>query len=142
PSALSGEELDRGHVDLVEVGAFFAVDLDADEVVVEQASDLLVLKALVLHDVAPVARRVADAEEDGTVELAGAFQRLGAPGVPVDGVVGVLPQIGAGFVDEAIGEVAALAHGALRGRSVPLSPLFYAARQETDTHRETMNDER
>ena len=32
-------------------------------------------------------------------------RRLGAPGIPVDRVVGVLPEVGAGFVGEAIGEL-------------------------------------
>src|SRR5262249_61985456 len=43
---------------------------------------LLVFEGLALHDVAPVARRVPDAEEDGLVPPARLLQRLGSPGVP------------------------------------------------------------
>jgi len=114
PAAVAGRALDEGHVNLVEVGALLAVHLDADEVFVEDAADLGVLEALVLHDVAPVARRVADAEEDGPFQGAGAGQRLVAPGEPVHGVVGVLAEVGAGFLREPVGELRRLRHGGLR----------------------------
>ena len=79
PAALAGQQLHGGHVDLIEVGPFLAIDLDADEVLVEDAGDLVVLEALVLHDVAPVAGRVADAEEDRPIELAGPRASASAP---------------------------------------------------------------
>ena len=59
------QRLDDAHVDRVDVGALLAVDLDADVVLVEVAGDLLVLEALLLHHVAPVAGRVADREKTG-----------------------------------------------------------------------------
>jgi hypothetical protein len=90
PAAMPRHDLHRGHVNLVEVGAFLAVDLDADEVLVQKLADLRVLEALMLHDVAPVARGVADAEEDRPVQLAGLSQSFLAPGEPIDRVVGVL----------------------------------------------------
>ncbi len=52
---------------------------------------MLVLEALALHDVAPVAGRVADAQQDGPVlARCAALERLGPPRVPVHGVVRVL----------------------------------------------------
>src|SRR5262245_33255842 len=36
--------------------------------------------------------------------------------MPVHGVVSVLPQVGAGFVDELVGELHLRGHGGLRGR--------------------------
>ena len=54
PAAVPGHGHDGRHVDLVEVGSLFAVDLDVDEVLVHQGSDLGVLEALVLHHVTPV----------------------------------------------------------------------------------------
>ena len=48
----------------VEVGPLLAVHLDADEVLVHQRRGRLVLERLALHHVAPVAGRVADAEQD------------------------------------------------------------------------------
>ncbi len=111
PAALAGHALHGRHVDLVEIGPLLAVHLDGDEMFVEDFGDFLVLETLVLHDMAPVAGRVADAEEDRPVELFGALQRLGAPRVPVHGVVGVLAEVGAGFVGEAVGERRGCGHG-------------------------------
>ncbi len=71
PSPLAGEDLGGGHVDLVEVGALLAVHLDVDEVAVHDLGDLGGGEGLALHDVAPVAGRVADGEEDGLVLGAG-----------------------------------------------------------------------
>jgi hypothetical protein len=79
---------------VVEIGALLPVDLDVDEELVHGRRDGLVLERLVLHHVAPVARRVADGEEDGFVLRLRLVQGLGAPGVPVDGVVRVLEQVG------------------------------------------------
>ena len=60
PAARAGHGLHRVHVDGVDVGPLLAVDLDAHEQAVDQRADLVVLERLVGHDVAPVARRVAD----------------------------------------------------------------------------------
>ncbi len=67
PAALAGHRLDRGHVDLVQVRSLLAVDLHRDEVPVQVLGRGRVLEALALHDVAPVAGRVADAQEDRLV---------------------------------------------------------------------------
>ena len=64
-----------------------------------------------LHDVAPVAGGIADAEEDGFIFRLGLFEGFRAPGIPVDGVVGVLEEVGAGLVGESVG------HGASGGFS-------------------------
>ncbi len=67
PAALAGQRDDRVHVDRVEVGPLFAVDLDADETLVHDACGEGVLEGLVLHHVAPVAGRVPDREQDRPV---------------------------------------------------------------------------
>ena len=102
PAAVAGERDDGVHVDRVDVRPLLAVDLDADEVLVHQRGGRLVLERLVLHDVAPVAGRVADREQDRLVLGAGARERLLAPRVPVHRVVGVLEEVGAGFLREAV----------------------------------------
>ena len=63
----------------------------------------LVLERLALHDVAPVARRVADAQQDRLVFALRLLERLGTPRIPVDRIVGVLEEVRAGFVGEAVG---------------------------------------
>ena len=57
-------DLQRRHVDVVHIGPLFAIDFDADEVVVHRLGNGLVHEDLPLHDVAPVATAVADGEED------------------------------------------------------------------------------
>ena len=64
PAAVPGQADGGLHVDRVDVGPLLAVDLDADEALVHQCRDRLVLERLVRHDVAPVAGRVADRQED------------------------------------------------------------------------------
>src|SRR5207247_1805782 len=76
---------------------------DAYEPVVEKLGDFLVLERLPLHDMTPVAGAVADREEDEFLLLLGPGKRLRAPGIPVHGVVGVLPEVWAGFLGEAVG---------------------------------------
>ncbi len=93
PPAAPGQGLDGVHVELVDVGAFLAVDLDVDVELVHPLGDLGVLEALVGHHVAPVARRVADRQQDRDVPLPGGGECLVAPRIPVDGVVTVLSQI-------------------------------------------------
>ena len=74
----------RGLVDLVEVGPLLAVDLDVDERVVHHRGDRRILERLVRHHVAPVARRVADRQQDRLVLGARPGERLVAPRIPVD----------------------------------------------------------
>ena len=107
PATPTGQQLNGVHVDLVDVGTFLAIDLDRDEGPVEQLGDFLVLETLPLHHVAPVAGAVADREKDRSVEFAGLLEGLRTPREPVDRVVHVLQQVGAGFfgkpVDRTIG---------------------------------------
>ena len=67
PAALAGHGLHGLHVDAVDIGALFPVDLDVDVETIHLRRGLLVFEGLVCHDVAPVAGGVADAEEDGHV---------------------------------------------------------------------------
>ena len=71
----------------------FAVDLDADKVLVEDGADLRVFEALVLHHVAPVTRRVADRKKNGPIEPFRFREGFIRPGEPVDRIVGVLQEV-------------------------------------------------
>ena len=103
PPAGAGHSLDRAHVDLLEIGSLLAVDLDADEESVHQLGRRRVLERFAGHDVAPVAGAVADAQEDGTVLGPRPFQRIRAPGVPVDRVGGVFEEVGARLCCQPVG---------------------------------------
>src|SRR5438132_566247 len=93
---------DGVHVDRVQIGPLLPVDLHVHEALVHQLGGRLVLERLVLHHVAPVAGGVPDREQDRPVLRAGALERLVAPRVPVDRVVGVLEEVRARLVRQAV----------------------------------------
>ena len=102
PAALLTHRGQGGHVDLVDVGPFLAIDLDIDEQTVHDGGDIFALEALMRHDMAPVAGCIADRQQDRLLGLNGLSQRLWRPGSPVHGIVAVLAQIGAGFFGQKI----------------------------------------
>ncbi len=102
PAAVAGHADDGVHVDGVQVGPLLAVDLHVHEQPVHHGGRLGVLERLVRHHVAPVAGRVADREQDRPLLAAGALERLVAPGVPLDRVLGVLEQVRAGLAGEPV----------------------------------------
>ena len=106
PAAGPGRRLHERHVDAVDVGALLPVHLDRHEVLVEQRGDARVLERLVLHDVAPMAGRVADRQEDRLVLAPRTLERLVAPGIPVHRVAGVLLQVGTRLTGETIAQIA------------------------------------
>ena len=102
PAAVPREHLHRVHVNLIEVRPLLAIDFDRHEVLIEHASDRFVLKALVLHHVAPVTGRVPDRKKDRLVLAPRLLDRLFAPRIPIHRIVLVLQQIRARFLGEAI----------------------------------------
>ena len=103
PAAVAGHRLNGLHVDPVEIGPLLAIDLDADESLVHQRGRGVVLERFVFHHVAPMARRVADAQQDRLVLAACAIERFRSPRIPIDRIVCVLQEIRTGLVREAIG---------------------------------------
>ena len=102
PAASPGQRLDGVHVDGVDVGTFLAIDLDVDEPLVHDGGHVVILEALVGHDVAPVAGGIADGEQHRPVLGPGAAERLRSPRVPVHRVVPVLAQVGRGLIGEPV----------------------------------------
>ena len=103
PAAVTRHRLHGLHVDRVEVGPLLAIHLDVHEALVHQRRRRVVLERLVRHHVAPVARRVADAQQDRLVFGLRALERLGRPRIPVDRIVGVLQQVGTCFRRQTVG---------------------------------------
>ena len=93
PASLAAGGLDERHIDAVHVGAFLAVDFDADEVGVQKGGQLLVLERLALHHMTPMASRVADAQENRFVPAARFIEGLFTPGVPIHRIMLVLKQV-------------------------------------------------
>src|SRR5262249_1782333 len=94
------------------------VDLDVDEGTVHHRRRRWVLEGLALHHVAPMARRVADRQQDRLVICFCPQQRFGSPRVPVHGVVRVLQQIRARLARQPVGHpVRGTLDGARRRRT-------------------------
>jgi hypothetical protein len=89
--------LRRGHVDAIQVGTFFAIHFDVDEVLVHQRCGFRVFEGFVCHDMTPVASRIADAQKDGLVLSFGFCQGFVTPGIPVHRIIGVLEKIRGSF---------------------------------------------
>src|SRR5262245_5902410 len=102
PAAMLAHQVQRRHVDLVDVGTLLAVDFDVDEEVVHYCRSGVVLEALVRHHMAPVTGGIADREQDRLVGALGLFQRRRVPRPPIDRIVLMLQEIGRGFLRQAV----------------------------------------
>ncbi len=104
PAALLAESVESAHVNRVNVGSFFAVDFNIDEKTVHQRGDVGVFETLMGHDMAPVTSGVTDREKNRFIFGAGSGESIRPPRIPVNRIVLVLEEIGAGFVGEAVHE--------------------------------------
>ena len=101
PAAVSLIHGDGGlHVDLIEIRAFFTVNLDADVVTIHERGDLVVLKRFPLHDVAPMTGGIPNGQEERLIFFLGQIESFLSPGMPSHRVVGVLQQVGTCLVNE------------------------------------------
>ena len=90
------------HVDLVHIGPFFPVKFHADEVLIEKFRYLFILERLPLHHVAPVTGRIADAQQNHLVVLAGLFKSLFSPGIPIHRIKSVLEEVRGFGIDQPV----------------------------------------
>ena len=103
PAAVSLIHGDGGlHVDLIEIRAFFTVNLDADVVTIHERGDLVVLERFPLHDVAPMTSGIPNGQEKGLIFFLGQIESFLSPGMPIHRVVGVLQQVRARLVNETV----------------------------------------
>src|SRR2546430_8436427 len=103
PATLLCKGLHCLHIDVVYVGSFFTIYFNGDKMLIHQASYVFVLEGFALHDMAPVAGRVANTEQDGFILLLRLLQGFFAPWVPIYGVVGMLQEVWTCLVDEPVG---------------------------------------
>ena len=61
PASASRNRLHGIHVNMIEVGAFFPVDLDVDKMLIHQACHSFVLKTFPFHHMAPMTGRITNA---------------------------------------------------------------------------------
>ncbi len=103
PSSLSRQSLHGRHVNPVDVGPLLPVHLHRDELPVENLRGLLILERLPLHHVTPVAGRITNAQEHGSVSIPGLFPHLRPPRHPCHRIVRVLEQVGTDFPGQRVG---------------------------------------
>ena len=103
PTAAAGGRLHEGHVNLIDVRPLLAVEFDADKMLVHHLRRRLVLERLALHHMAPVAGRVADAQQDRLFLRLGLVERLLSPRIPVNRVVLMLLQVRGCLLGQAVG---------------------------------------
>jgi hypothetical protein len=84
-------------IDLVNVRALLAIDLDIHVELVHQQCRRLVFEGLVRHHVAPVTGRVSDRQEYRFAGVSREPECIFAPRIPVDWITRMLQKIGAGF---------------------------------------------
>ena len=123
PAARARRRLHERHVDAIDVRPLFPIDLDRHEVAIERARDRRVLERLVLHDVAPVTRRISDRQKNWLVLARRPCERFLGPRKPVDRVVGVLEKVGTALSRKAVGHLRSIIRcggqeRSLRGLSV------------------------
>jgi hypothetical protein len=90
PAALPGHRDDGVHVNAVQVRPFLPVHFHVDEMLVHESGRLRIFERFVRHHVAPMAGRVADAQQNRLVFFLRFGQRFLPPWIPVDRIVGVL----------------------------------------------------
>ena len=93
PASGARQELACGHVQLVDIGSLFPVDLDTDEMLVQEVCDPGIGEGFPLHDMAPVAGGVPYREKYRLVVLFRLFKCLVTPWIPVHRVVRMLDQV-------------------------------------------------
>ena len=97
--------MDVGHIYPIDVGPLFAIHFHRHERAVDDFGDGFALERFALHHVAPVAGGIADGKKDRLVFAASFIESFVAPGVPVDGIVGVLLEVRAFLGDQMIGQI-------------------------------------
>src|SRR5262249_1416986 len=90
PASLARQHLHDVLVNVVEVRTLFAVYLDAHKVLIHDSRNAFVLEGLMFHDMAPVARGVANREQERFVFCTRFLECFGSPRKPVYRVMGVL----------------------------------------------------
>jgi len=118
PPAASGNGHDCRHVYVIQVGTFFPVHFDGNEVIVQDFGDLFILESFSLHHMTPVTGGISDRKKNGFVFFFCLRQGFLSPRVPLHGIVGMLKEIRAGFIDELVRVSVFLAHHNLLYMSV------------------------
>jgi hypothetical protein len=81
------------HINLVDVRAFFPIDLYSYIMVIEKVSYLRIFKRFMGHDMTPMAGGIPDGKKDRFVFPDRFLESLISPGIPLDWIFSMLKQI-------------------------------------------------
>jgi len=95
-------DAERGHINIINVWPFFAINFDIHEVLIHVLCDFRILENQPLHHVAPVAAAVSDRQKNDFIFLLCFFECFRTPGIPVNRVVLMQQQIGAGLFGKTV----------------------------------------
>ena len=93
-ATLADGRLNESHVNLIDVRPLFAIDFDTDEMSIKKVRDGIVFKRFAFHHVTPMAGRVTDAQEDGSIFAARFRKGVLSPSVPIHRIELMLEQVG------------------------------------------------
>ena len=102
PLQLFAAKISSELINFIDIGALLPIDLDIDEEPIHERSRRLILEAFVRHHMAPMARGIADGEQNRLSGVACEVEGVIVPRVPINGVFSVLEEVRAGFVAEAV----------------------------------------
>ena len=75
PAAAFAKGVQSCHINMIDIGALLAIDLDVHEKLVHQGRGRFVLKTFVRHHMAPMAGGVADREQNRLIFRLGFLER-------------------------------------------------------------------
>ena len=108
PSPAAGHCLHCIHINMIQVGSFFPVYLDIDEMFIHDRGRCLIFKTFPFHYMTPMTGRITNAYQNGFVFFFCFLQCFFAPGIPIHRIMCMLKQVRTCFVDEFIGVFDAL----------------------------------
>ena len=103
PARASRRRFDIGDVQAVNVGPFFAVHFNRNEILFQNGGDAGIGIRFPLHDVAPMTCEIPDGKKDRLVLFAGLFEGFVAPRVPIHRIVSMQEEVGTLGVNEPVG---------------------------------------
>ena len=93
PAAAFAKSVQSRHINMIDIGALLAIDLDVHEKLVHHGRGRFVLKTFMRHHMAPMAGGIADREQNRLIYRLRFRERRRAPHPPMHGILGVLQKI-------------------------------------------------
>ena len=80
---------------MVQIGTLFAVNFDVDKMLIHESRGGFIFEAFPFHHMAPMTAGIANADQYKFVFTPCLFPGRLRPRVPIDGIIGMLEEVGA-----------------------------------------------